>query len=237
MKHSKTVRIGIGLSLIASFFALGYLMAPGGATTVKEALKAVDLSVTGGWTRRALNGEVLPDLALLETQPQLDEAAYLWLEDGPTAIAHGGGPSVVSGLNSLETIRSGYEMGFRLIEVDIWQTSNDALVCSHDAPGHSLGNVPFERSMDADAEVKSDVCTFDALVEFTESRPDSYVVLDIKTPYRSAISIMSEKLVESSRKGAFIPQIYSFEDVKHTRDTGLFSGEIFTSYVSTFPTS
>lgn len=237
MKRPTTVRIGIGLSLAAAFFALGYLMAPGGINTAKEALKAMDMSVTGGWTRRALNGEVLPDLVSLQSLPRPDAAAYMWLEDGPTAIAHGGGPSVVSEMNSLETIRTGYEMGFRLIEVDLWQISDDVLVCSHDAPTNLLDNGSYQGNLDATNGEKSGACTFDALIELSERWPEVHFVLDIKTSYRPAISIMKKKLATSSRKRVFIPQLYSFEELEFTRESGAFAGEIYTSYVSPLPTS
>jgi glycerophosphoryl diester phosphodiesterase len=109
--------------------------------------------------------------------------------------------------NSLEAFENAYEVGFRVMEVDLQFTSDGHLVAAHDwqtfhgrAPTLSDWLEHME-SLDLTGLTAGD------LVELLVRHPDMYLILDPKKDVKEALRVLVE-LTPSANRSQLIPQSY-----------------------------
>src|SRR5437016_4547128 len=96
----------------------------------KDRLIDLDAKWFSGLGRRLYKGEHLPRIPA--DMPVRSSTAYDWIgSDTFLPIAHGLGPILHAGQNTVETFLAGLGLGFRLFEVDLTLTVDDHLVCFH----------------------------------------------------------------------------------------------------------
>jgi|GEM_PF-1349064 len=198
---------------------------------LKNRLISLDARLFDGAFRRTVKGDHLP--VIPKNLPPVAPDAYKWLENGNTmAIAHGLGPKLFTGDNTLETFWRGIDMGFRIFEVDVTLTADNHLVCYHGAAGENVDLLTLDQYLVQMKQQGKTVCTFDDLVAIARSRKDVQFVLDVKSRFNDTYNRIRETIAGDPVGKAFIPQIYDFEQAPGVRKGNIFSGEIFTSYRS-----
>lgn len=235
------LRIAVFMGFIAAAGLAGVLSLPEGRTQLKELILATDAKFFEGALRRVLHNQSLPTSRVLDEIPAPRPSAYQWLTTvlathGFVSIAHKGGLEHL-GTNSLLALRNGYKAGFRLLEIDFLKTPDDQVVCGHHWPnnGQPLTKKTY---MEYTRQAGKIFCTLDDVIEFTNNHPDTFIVLDIKSDFVQTYQLIIEEIEQqATRSAAFIPQVYSFEQLSLTRSSRVFSGEIFTTYRSALTTA
>ncbi len=130
-------------------------------------------------------------------------------------IAHAGG--AINGLeytNSLEAVQKSYNDGFRLIEVDLFLTSDNQLVLLHQTPKvleDLYENLPQKITLENFKKMhyKSGLTplTFEELIQFMEKHRDLNIIAHPRGEYE-IYKIIAEKYPHYQNR--IIPQIYYF---------------------------
>lgn len=223
------------LFVVAAALA-GMLSLSEGRTQLKAMILSADAIYLEGFLRRRLHNQNLPDAKVLGAIPPPAPDAYRWLTTaldthGFVSVAHKGGLEHL-GTNSLNSLNNGYRAGFRLLEIDFLKTNDNRIVCGHHWPNKSIPTTLKEYTEPL-SEGKGRPCTLDDVIRFTNSHRDIFIILDIKSDFEEAYRIIIERIEQqSSRDMAFVPQVYSFQQLALTRRSRVFAGEIFTAYRS-----
>lgn len=162
-------------------------------------------------------GDYESDLTLYERF--LPRANFEWLKPGDIYIAHALGGKYDAHQNSSLALWDALENGFTYFEVDIYKSADGQVVCG------PVGGVSVEGS--------KNLCNLDWLIEVINTY-DIYMILDIKSDFRSTIQSIEEKVRGSDVGMKLIPQIYSFNQLTHV-DLSIFAGPLFTAYRSNRP--
>jgi len=205
---------------------------------MKVQLYAADETVFGGTlssVRRNLFCD--PDRVVLAQKPKYINA-YEWLPSNKLfSIAHGLGPSIPSGNNTLETFQKGMAAGFNIFEVDITLTTDGELVCYHGTDGEDLELLSVRKFIQMANKNNFYPLRFRDLIELSKKHPDIYFILDVKNKFIESYEIMDNLLKDNKIKSHFIPQVYHFNNmiwfIKHPG----WGGVVFTSYQSRLTTA
>jgi glycerophosphoryl diester phosphodiesterase len=141
-------------------------------------------------------------------------------------VAHAGGAyggKVYT--NSIESLQSSYDRGYRIIEVDINLSSDNELVLIHDwdnTPGNLYGLAPGQRTL---AEMRNASTTtpyhfadIADLAAWARSHSDVKIILDTKVDTVAALSRIAFEYPDLGK--VFVPYIYSFEQYSAVRTLG-----------------
>ncbi|ABQ27340.1 PI-PLC domain-containing protein [Geotalea uraniireducens] len=158
---------------------------------------------------------------------------YSWLGAEPfLVIAHGLGPKLYGGDNTIKTLVKGRERGFRVYEVDISLTADNVLVCYHGGDETEINAMRYADYLAVCRSKGQDPCRFDDIVSYARKNPAVSFVLDVKNRFYDAYGMIRNAVGDQNLGKSFIPQVYDFEQLPFIRKDGLFAGEIFTSYRS-----
>lgn len=235
-------RVSGGMRRLSVFFAgavLGALIVggsllldPGVFDAAKSLGKRIDARHFGGRVLRWYHGESLT-VALQEGQEQADPRAYDWLGgERFLPIAHGLGPQLFAGEDTLATLARGLELGFRVFEVDLTLTRDGELVCYLGQSEEDLDALIFENYLASIKRRGMEPCRFADLLRVAGEYPSLRFVLDVKNGFEKAYTLARGLARRAGVGRSFVPQAYRFEDVATVRKDGVFAGEIFTSYRS-----
>ncbi len=136
--------------------------------------------------------------------------------------------------NSKEAFLEYYEKGCRAFEVDLWFTSDNALVAFHDGHERILGlNSGFTKEQFLSAKIYKKYTSID-LIELgmlMRDYPDWTLVTDTKAELIPSLLRLCEvfKTFNVSCSERVLPQIYSVEDIAKVKTLG-FERIIFTLY-------
>lgn len=201
----------------------------------KSRLVILDSHYFNGVIRRIYHRQSLPQLP--DSPPKVENGHYSWLQsDNFIFIAHGLGPKLFAGANSLLTMQQGIEIGFKFFEVDIALTSDGYLVCYQGNSEEDLDQMTYSKYMDIMREEKVAPLLFSDLVATVREMPNIRIILDVKNRFNETYAIIRREIGDQSYGKLFIPQIYFFEQLKAFREDNFFAGEIFTSYRSALTT-
>src|SRR6266566_2467780 len=147
---------------------------------VKERVIALDARWLHGLIRRIYKGQHVPHIPVVAAGRSA--TAYDWIgKDDFLPIAHGLGPSLRSGQNTLETLSAGLAMGFRLFEVDLTLTSDGHLVCFHGPNSETqLNRLTYAAYLDSVRSRGTTPCQFSDLVALAKQNKTIRFVLDVK---------------------------------------------------------
>jgi len=212
------------------------LLDPGVFDAARSLGIRIDARHFDGRVRRWYHGESLP-VALQEGEEQADPRAYDWLGgERFLPIAHGLGPQLFAGEDSLTTLTQGLEMGFRVFEVDLTLTRDGELVCYHGQSDEDLDTLTSERYLASVKQRGMEPCRFADLLRVAGEHPSLRFVLDVKNGFEKAYTLARDAARRAGVGRSFVPQVYRFEQVAIVRKDGVFAGEIFTSYRSALTT-
>jgi glycerophosphoryl diester phosphodiesterase len=201
----------------------------------KNRIVGLDAYFLDGFFRRTYHGQSKPRLP--DSIPPPGNGQYSWLpEEGLLAIAHGLGPKLFAGANTMATMRRSLEMGFTFFEVDLVLTTDGHLVCYHGDTGEDLDQLSYSQYLDRLRRGKSAPCHFSDLVQVVRHAPHLRVVMDVKNRFSEVYQMARQEIKDRTLGKSFIPQIYFFEQVEMLRRDQFFAGEIFTSYRSALTT-
>lgn len=232
----------------------GLVLYPDAGHAPHRWIKTLDHAVMGGVLHRALTGDPVTRPSALDVPPART-GAYAWLDEnedtgdnddgGFLAIAHGLGPSLETGRNTLETFRAGVEAGFTIFEVDLVLTADSVLACYHDRAGED----PDPLTWAVVRQRAPDACRFETLLDSLASRPDAFLVLDVKNRFQDAYDRIGAMAAERGVVDRLIPQLYHFSQLRRFREpdpdparsspgnpTPEFAGALFTAYRSALST-
>lgn len=230
-RFSRCHAVAVALVLAVAAGLLALALKPDLGAAPRHFLKRVDHAVLDGFVHRMLLDDPATDVAALAVPPPR-AGAYGWADDGAfLAIAHGLGPSLRTGANSLATFERGRELGFTIFEVDLVLTADGVLACHHGRAREDLDALTW-------AEIRRrapDACRFDALVAAAAEHPDLRFVLDVKNRFDDAYDAVEDLVRARGVAGSFIPQIYHFSQLRRFRENPGFGGVVFTAYRSALP--
>lgn len=133
-------------------------------------------------------------------------------------VIHAGGylPKAESGYyaftNSLDAVENMYEMGNRICEIDIRETSDGVLVCAHGDDQYLADGMTVQVGATSEAFLSQKVygefrpMTFDDLVRFMKRHEDLYIITDVKENNVEVCRRIAESYPEMRNR--FIIQIY-----------------------------
>jgi len=128
-------------------------------------------------------------------------------------------------------------MGFRVFEVDLALTSDGHIVCYHGNDNEAeLSTLTYDGYLDTVRTRGLQPCQLVDLLEVARRHPGVHFILDVKNRFEETYKILRKEIRDASLARAFIPQVYSFEEVAPFRRDPFFAGEIFTSYRSSLTT-
>ncbi len=155
-------------------------------------------------------------------------------------IAHAlGGIDGASYTNSREAFLESRRRGFRLMEVDLFATADDQIVCFHECKTASLGlrRPPLETTRNEFLAARYDGkhAPLDArqLFEVWSESDDLFLITDTKNDNRRILP----RLIDLARRfpptllNRLIPQVYSRDDLDNIQRLGVFETIIFTRYL------
>ncbi len=146
--------------------------------------------------------------------------------------------------NSMEALQNCYDLGNRVVEIDLMSTSDDEIVCAHDNEDEDIkqwayevddagwmNNPPTKETFLA-AKFAGTLTTMslDDLAGFMKEHADLYVVTDVKDDNRDVCEAVRERYPELVNN--FIIQIYHEDEYDRIRKYG-FNNMIYTLYRAT----
>jgi len=163
---------------------------------------------------------------------------YDWIKaDHLLPIAHGLGPKLYGGDNTLKTLEMGFERGFRVFEVDLSLTADNHLVCYHGGEERDIDAITYADYRRIVLREGKSPCHFSDIVHYARLHPEVRFILDVKNRFYDAYTIIRREIGDKKLGKSFIPQIYDFEQLPSIRKGNFFAGEIFTSYRSSLTTT
>ena len=167
---------------------------------------------------------------------------YLDILKNSINIAHRGGPTWIGGDNSIETIQSGYKMGYKFFEIDLVISNSNKIYCYHGYQNDGVKIKNFTNFAIDKALKKQNLqtCTIYNLFEFLLSNKDAYLIIDSKSDFKKLYTKISS-IIENENKFSvlrkrIIPQIYFFNQIKILNDLNVkFASPIFTAYLNKRP--
>lgn len=223
---------GLVIAAASGALALALVLAlrPGVRAAMRAELRQLDAAATGGAVRRMIRDDGPPVVADL---PPVSPGAYAWLDSaGFLPIAHALGPALTGGRNGLATFHEGYRRGFRVFEVDLALTSDGTVICHHGESESELNATSYAAYLEQMRARRQKPCVFRDLVALADQYSDARFVLDVKNRFDSAYEVIGREVGEHA--GAFVPQVYRFDQLRLLRTQRAYGGAIFTSYRSGF---
>lgn len=222
----------VSILLVIQFVLISiFLLQQENRQLIKSFLLRSDAVFFDGALRRLYRKQKVPDVkAVVQTH---DADDYYWFGTDPfLVIAHGLGPQLYGGDNTIKTLEKGRDRGFRIFEVDVSLTADNVLVCYHGGSEQEINEMQYSDYL-AICRTKGVMpCHFYDIVKYAQLHSNIYFVLDVKNRFFDAYE-MIRKIVSAHKVGkSFIPQIYDFDQLPCIRKDRLFAGEIFTSYRS-----
>ncbi len=152
-------------------------------------------------------------------------------------VAHAGGAwNRQTYTNSLEALNQNYDMGFRLFEVDLSLTTDNALVLLHDwnktlktLYKSSSGRLSHSDFMELETRKGWRQLDLDGLCHWMKKHPDALVITDVKEENVAGLAMVARSC--PGLLASIIPQIYSPREYQSVRELG-FEHIIFTLYRS-----
>lgn len=205
-------------------------------SSLKPSLIQADAAIFNGFLRRLYHQQSLPRQQPLNWPT--DALDYSWLENQPfLTIAHGLGPYLLSGRNTLRTLDKGRARGFKVFEVDISLTADNVLICDHGGKEEDINTSTYSDYLALCRSKRQVPCRFDDLVNYARKNSDVHFVLDVKNRYNDVYEMIRKVVQDQNLGKSFIPQVYDFDQLQLIRKDSLFAGEIFTSYRSALTNS
>ncbi len=128
----------------------------------------------------------------------MGELDYRWLSNARTSIriAHALGAAGGPDANTLSAARRSLQAGLKFLEVDLWLEPTTGIVHCHHGP---------------DAPPVVPTCRFEEVMDLLRGR-DTWLVLDLKTPFKSTLQAALQVLQEQGMVARAIVQLYQPED-------------------------
>ena len=222
----------IGIIIFIQFMFISiFLLQQENRVLIKSFLLRYDAVLINGAIRRLYHNQKVPNVKVVVQAH--DAADYYWLgKDSFLVIAHGLGPKLYGGDNTIETLEKGRDRGFRIFEVDVSLTADDVLVCYHGNSEQEINTMRYADYINKCKRQNQIPCLFSDIVNYAKLNSNVYFVLDVKNRLFDSYALIRKAVSISNVGKSFIPQVYDFDQLSFIRKDNLFAGEIFTSYRS-----